>query len=101
VLRLASFLDILEHLPDIREHLVIYLLLEAAASHLVRVVPLGEPALRELEQPGTLRVALVREGGLRLLGPPAPLRLPPAAPRQLRLERGGVAASPEPLDLAA
>jgi hypothetical protein len=33
--RLASLLDILEHLPDIREHLMVYLLLEATASHLV------------------------------------------------------------------
>jgi hypothetical protein len=47
--RLASFLDILEYLPDVGEHLMIYLLLEATALHLVRVVLLGEPALRELE----------------------------------------------------
>ena len=80
---------------------MIHLLLKSAALCLVWVILLSEFVFRKLEHLGSFGVTYVCECCLCFLSSPAPLRLPPAALRQLRLKRSRVAAPLKFLDLTA
>ena len=80
---------------------MIQLLLKSTALYLVWVILLSKFVFRKLEHLGSSCITYVRECCLCFLSSFAPLRLPPAALRQLRLKRSRVAAFLRFLDLTS